>query len=88
MISFCEDAAGQDIFGLNGHQIKLRDLSSPGEKAVGLAQACAIQRVAHAAGVGKAGLLHAFLQVDFKRLLRLRAKTIHILREHQLGDGE
>ena len=57
-----------------------------GKQAAGLAQSCPVERVAHAAGVGKVRLLQAQLQIALERLGRAGAKTVILLRQHLSGD--
>src|SRR2546421_9127827 len=81
-------AASQDIFCFNGHQIDLRDVASLGQETIGTTQACPIEGVAYAASIGEAWHEHPSLEIGFKCLKGLRAETIHLLREHELRDGQ
>src|SRR5436190_826333 len=81
-------ATSQDIFCFNSHQIDLRDVASFGQETIGMAQACPIEGVAYATGIGEAWHEHPSLEIGFKCLKGLRAETIHLLCEHELCDGQ
>src|SRR5512133_2945677 len=84
-----EYAAGQDVLRLDGLQVARRQLALPvREQAAGLAQAGAVQRVAHAAGVGEMGLPDAPVQVLLQGGQGAVAEAIVLLREHGGRDGE
>ena len=53
-----------------------------GKQAAGLSQPSPVQRIAHAAGIGKLGLLQAQLQIALERLGSTFAKTVILLRQH------
>src|SRR5690348_15098233 len=83
-----EHTTDQYILGFNGHQVGLKDFTPFGKEAIGLAQACPVQRIAHTTSIGEAGHEHTPLEIRFKGLLRFWTETIHLLSKHELGNSK
>ena len=58
------------------------------EQPARLAQPRAVERVAHAAGVGELRLLDAVREVFLERLARAGTEAVVLLLEHHLGDAQ
>src|SRR5262249_36884326 len=81
-----EHPAAADVLGLDAQQVALGEPSRRVDDAAGLAQAGALESVAHAAAVGEAGLLHAPLEVVVERRLGFLRELVPLLVEHEEGD--
>jgi hypothetical protein len=82
-----EHTAGQNILRLDRHQVGPGDPAAFGTQAVGLPQPAAVNGVADAAGTGKMRHPHPPLEIVDECLSGLRAKTVHLFGQHELGDG-
>ena len=83
-----EDRAGEDVRGLDGHQVAALQRVAAIVEAAGLAHPRALDRVADAAPVREARAPDAALDVGAEGLARRGRELVALLVEHEVGDRD